>query len=127
MMLPLVLAFYLEVGYLPCGGMANYQPPTFLVVEELSFYTTLGVSASMWGFFVEGEVRTNVQKGAEGYSFMPVGVWYGFGAGYRIGWFEIGWRHECDHPVAVMFPMAKGEFRWEAALDQVYLRVEGKL
>jgi hypothetical protein len=122
-MLPLLLAAFIEFGIYPVDFVAQYTPSFERLTEQGSGYLTFGGSAHWYGFFVEGEVRTDILKSYQLINFIPVGMSYSIGGGWKNDWIEIGWEHECSHPVVTYYPVFPGTFNWEGAIEHAYVRI----
>jgi hypothetical protein len=119
----LVLAFALEVGWMPMGDFIMREP-TAWVTTAGSFYVDMDARATVAGFlFVGGEVKTLMWKTTTGYDFSPERMLYQFNAGLAWGPAELGWRHYCTHPITP-YTSYPGPARWEGAYEELYLRLE---
>jgi hypothetical protein len=119
----IVLAFALEVGWMPQGDFLMHEPTSIVTLQGM-FYVDLDARITLWGStFVGGEVKTIMWKG-ERYSFSPERMLYQFNAGIKLDPLELGWRHYCTHPMWTYLQSWKGTARWEGAYEEVYLRLE---
>jgi hypothetical protein len=92
------------------------------------------VEAVLWKtFFIGGDVKTLVEYPAEGtdHDFDPKGMDYKFRTGFRFfdGNLEIGFLHECDHPIYTWLTdgMRNTVQSYERANEQVYIQIKSKL
>jgi hypothetical protein len=121
----LVFSAILELAYLPVSDFVMYQPPAF-VYRNTGFSVEMQVEAKIFGFlFVGGSARTYMWLGVDTYMFYPERMLYGFVAGVRASWFEMGFRHYCTHPVTPYFVlMEKNPIIWEGAYEEIYIRIK---
>jgi hypothetical protein len=121
----LILLYSLELGYLPLGELALYDPGIYYDIKH-SLYTTMDAELQGFGFFIGGHIRTTMWHDGTGYTFRPNSAEYLVKMGYRRGNVEIGFRHYCTHPVVVLFGLARRyEAIWEGAYEELYFRIGG--
>jgi hypothetical protein len=123
----LVLSYFLSLGTLSYNGqMFTGDHYAGFVMPSPGFQTTLGVELQGLDnhLFVGGSVET--WESLYGVIIAPSESLYIFNAGIR-GWgFEIGYRHECDHPmISTVDDRASQGFL--AKRDEIYLSYTGKL
>ncbi len=122
-MLPFVLIAILETGWMPRVNIANYERNE-PVVSDNTFYVKLGTDVSWKGFYINGAARIVVTKHPiSWYEFIPVGLWSTMETGWRNDYINLGWRHECDHPVVVAYQTHPGIIKWEGGWDEIFARV----
>lgn len=124
-MLPFILIAILEMGWIPNGRVENYDPPSVHLFDD-TLYAEMGFSASLYGFYLGGDVRTLVKKTGWNIEFWPVGAWYQVNAGWQNDFLNVGWHHRCDHPV-IAFPDDMGIPKWDAGYEEFFARVTLKL
>jgi hypothetical protein len=98
----LTLAYFLSLGTVAYQGQTfDLRGSAMFIVPQNSFQTTLGVEAQLFDnhAFAGASVET-WETHAGSVSFAPSEAFYIFNAGLRAWGFELGWRHECDHPVS---------------------------
>ena len=124
----LVLSYFLSIGTLSyTGQITDTNGFAVFNAPQSSFQTTLGVEAQAFDnhVFLANSVET-WESTSPGGGFSPFEAFYVFSVGMR-GWgFEVGYRHECDHPVAYIF----GQTFFEGISvnkDELYLSFTGKL
>ncbi len=98
----LVLSFFFSLGTLSYQGQI-FNPAgsaMFFTMPIPSFQTTFGVEAQLLDnhLFIGGSAETWESPTGSIY-FAPSEAFYSFSAGLRLSGFEIGYRHECDHPI----------------------------
>lgn len=125
----LVLAFALELGWMPNGGIYLYDPPS---IQEISaageFYQQFKVEAVAWGFLaVGGDLQVTDWLFKDQISFFPSSLDSRVFAEIRLPPFTVGWRHDCIHPVRPYQPVLAGGQSWEGAGDAIYIRIGGKI
>ena len=91
----IVWLFALELGLLSGGVMVGEE---YYVWPDQSTYIIMEVEAQWGPVFAGGEIE-NIQYALHAASYDPVHADYRFNAGLRWREFEIGWKHECRHPV----------------------------
>lgn len=125
-MLPIVFLSILELGWTPAVGVMNYTNG-YGAAYLGAFYLKTEFEVSLYGFYVSGKVRTFAEKNPKyPVEFVPGSIWYNAGAGWKNDWLQIGWNHECDHPIVTMF-FHPGVVDWEAGWDEFFARVTLKL
>ena len=110
--------FALELGLLSGGMMVE---DTAYFWPEKSTYVLMEVEAQYYGLFMGGEIE-NIQYPIHSASYSPVHIDYRFNTGFRWQEFEIGWRHECRHPVIGR----SGGSPLRGSHDKFYVRAEIK-
>jgi hypothetical protein len=125
----LVLSYFLSLGTLSYQGQV-FDPSgsAMLTMPTSSFQTTFGVEAQAFDnhLFVGGSVETWESPNGRGF-FFPSEGFYIFSAGLR-GWgFELGFRHECDHPIINEWGNSPPEQGLGANRDEFYLNFTGRL
>ena len=114
----LVLSYFLSLGTL---SYTQTWPIDFSS-PEYSFQTTVGVEAEGIDnhLFLGASVETWETIASPGNGiFNPWESLYIFSAGFRADGFELGWRHECDHPV--LWNTETGATGFLARRDELYL------
>ena len=124
----LVLSYFLSLGTLAYNGQfLSPQGEVAIAIPKDTFQTTLGAELQAFSnhLFIGGSVET-WETSNGGAFFNPMESMYGFNAGVRWNGVEIGYRHECDHPVASRtdFHIDQG---WLSMKDEIYLSYTGKL
>lgn len=125
----LAFVFALELGMLPSGTYAIYDPPTQTRLEGYrleehdvtgTYYALFDFELAAGSLFAGGAVKTDVYARESEWTFWPHTAWYSVRAGARYGPVEIGARHYCTHPVVPWLSDARPQ--WEAAYDELYMR-----
>jgi len=127
----LTFIFALELGFLPKGDLVMYDSWLFDVCPiSYSAYTDMEAEVVILDtFFAGGGVRTSIWQLTTDngdFSFFPHKAVYSFFAGARYRTFEIGFRHFCIHPVVPYFPITWPNPIWEAAYEELYLRISNR-
>jgi hypothetical protein len=123
----LTLAYFLSLGTLAYQGQMFDPAGSAMFNIPQSYQTTLGVEAQAFDnhLFVGGSVETWESPNGQGF-FNPSETFYVFSAGLR-GWgFEVGYRHECGHPVVSWTDFQIGQ-GFLSNKDEFYLSYSGKL
>ena len=119
----LAFMFALELGYNPMGMTEAYQVNRVDMAGD--FYAQMQGEIVAWDLvFIGGDVRTYAKKWLSSVSFFPNTVEYAVGVGVRYSIFELGFRHICIHPVTPLPYHMSGKVIWEAAYEEIYLRIE---
>jgi hypothetical protein len=119
----IILAFALEVGWMPQGDFLMHEPTSIVTLEGM-FYVDFEARATLFGFlFAGGEVKT-IMWGVGWNNYSPERMLYQFNAGIRLDPLELGWRHYCTHPMWTYLQSWNGTARWEGSYEEVYLRLE---
>jgi hypothetical protein len=116
----LVLAFALEVGFCPRGGVILYENNLEYVLPD-PFYTEMEVEIRMKGLFVATSVRTDFRI-LEWHTFWPLGLVWGFNVGWRWNNLEVGFDHACYHSPMLYPVVTEPRLLFEGAYDQLYIR-----
>jgi hypothetical protein len=121
----LLLTYFLSLGTL--SYQAVDVDHVWFSTPPLTFQTTLGLEAQLFNdhVFVGAGVQTWESAAGNGF-FNPMESLFTFSVGLR-GWgFELGYRHECDHPIisSTDFHVTQG---WLATKNEIYLSYTGKL
>jgi hypothetical protein len=125
----LVLSYFLSLGMLSYQGQV-FDPSgsAMLTIPAPSYQTTLGfeIQGIDNHLFVGGSVQTWESPDGTGL-FIPSEAFYIFSAGLR-GWgFELGYRHECDHPIINEWGGTRPDSGLQINQDEFYLSFTGKL
>lgn len=124
----LALVMAIEMGWIPMGGIANYEPNQELVVANNEFYIEIALRLSFYGFYMGGTIRSITQKRIlPAKEFIPLAIWYNVEAGWKYEWITIGWDHECDHPIVPWFYKYPGIIKWEGGWDELFVRATLRL
>jgi hypothetical protein len=122
----LALAYFLSLGTLNGQQLTS---PDFITFQTLplTFQTTFGIEAQLFNnhLFAGGSVQT-WESALDGGFFAPNEGIYIFSAGLRWEGLEIGYRHECDHPIVSRadFQISQGIL---SSRDEIYLSYKGTL
>lgn len=79
--------------------------------------------------FIGGSISTNMSiKTNKNASFSPSDVWYSFNAGLRFNNIEIGFRHNCCHPLYTYIQTTGiDDVFAEGAYEETYIRFKGEI
>ena len=119
----IALLFFLEIGYIPMQATVEYDYLTDILDIKSAYYVELGFEAEWFGIFIGGSADIGTFKDGA-LSFYPFYLKSDFNVGYRRKYFEVGYRHMCNHPIVPYF------FAWppvvfrDSASDEFYLRLE---
>ena len=125
----IALLFFFEAGYAPVSyewNHGDHRLPPIVYREEL--VTEAGARLLFFdGFLFAGAnitTHSEVSTIDTPYpSFSPFRDTYQFEAGIQFQGIELGWLHECSHPVATNYHPSKPLGR-EWAFDRLYIRYE---
>lgn len=124
----LLLTYFLSFGSISCQEQI-YNPAggAIFSTPQPSFQTTLGVEATFADHvFVGGSTEAWMSPDGES-TFNPFEGFYIFSAGLR-GWgFEVGYRHECDHPIVSTFDYSFAAQGAHVNRDEFYVSYTGHL
>ena len=119
---------WLALTYLISLGTMQYDlviPNSEFLTPKNTVTTTLGIEALFAEhFFISGSVETWEQMDSTSIYFYPMESLYKINAGLRWNGLEIGFKHECDHPVVSNSILLKGFFTSQSSF---YLSYTGKL
>jgi hypothetical protein len=118
---------WLTLLYTLSFGTVSYQSALLSTPLE-SFSTVLSVELQAFDnhLFLSSGVETweTAQSLA---SFAPFQALYTFSAGLRLGGFELGYRHECDHPVISNISLQPMLYAFLNVRNTFYISFKGKL
>lgn len=117
----------LQIGLSPSSGIVEYPLQPWSVNQTV--YTQLEAEVRMLDglLFAGGMVRTEVQQQNVNPSWVPELSSYGFKAGLRIGGFELGYLHVCQHPTLPYYSIYHPVIRWDGWWTELYVRVSGEV
>lgn len=123
----LAMSFSLEAGWLPNGQIGIYpEQNTFQrYTMKLQGYTDLETKLHCSIFYIGGSVRTSFY-GWNGDSFDPSKIDFKFDAGLSYKSIDIGWRHDCFHPIQPYVSQLPVP-RWEGAYQEVFVKFKGQI
>lgn len=132
----IAILFMFEVGVAPTSQVWNHGNDNLpQIVEREEVVTDVGVRGLFFDDFIF--IGASVETRAE--VLLDTDTWYPQGSPYRdvyqfeagLKWrgFELGWRHECSHPVVTNWqvPGALDQLGREWAFDRFYLSYEGRV
>lgn len=129
----LAILFFAEVAFSPLSQEWNHGNPQLpFVIEREEVITTTGVRVLLLNemLFMGANVTTYATPSevqSQWYpSFSPFRDTYQFEAGLFFRGIEVGWLHECSHPVAPNHQQ-NTELGREWAYDRFYLSYEAKV
>jgi hypothetical protein len=122
----LLFIFALEAGVLPNYEFVIYQPDLDYVEADYSFYTSLEITAELYGFYLGGAMKCYMWRNTGRLNFHPYQMTYRFDAGWRNDWLTLGFRHYCIHPVIPLAGVMLPEQNWEEAFEELFIRVDLK-
>lgn len=124
----LFMLWELSIGGFACGNrVLEYRGMAIGQEFGGEKYADLGARLE-WGglIYVGGNARINSRVG--GYALSPTSGSFGLGAGITWRCLELGWRHECTHPI--------GEYedgdhpllvtRFYSGSDEIFFRISGR-
>jgi hypothetical protein len=120
----LVLSYFLSLGALSYNG--QFLSPSgeiAIIAPAKTFQTTLGAELQAFDnhLFIGGSVQA-WETFNGGTLLNPMESLYVFDAGLRWNGIEIGYRHECDHPILSSFSFDQS---WLSNRDEFYLSFKG--
>jgi hypothetical protein len=133
----LILSFAIEGGIIPGHDMEMYPMDYMFPIEasygtreivniDRSFYTEMSCDMEIWKhFYINGGMTAYEWSTKIGFESYPFRMDYLFGAGFKYKSIQIGYAHECMHPIApneIIFPYGK----IDAAYDRVFIKAEIK-
>ena len=124
----LVLSYFLSLGTLSYNGnFLSPQGQIEIVIPPKTFQTTLGVELQAFdnNVFIGGSIETWETFNGETF-FNTMESLYMFNPGLRWNGIEVGYRHECDHPIVsrVDFRLNQG---WLSNRNEFYLSFKGSI
>jgi hypothetical protein len=125
----LAFAYFFSLGTLSYTGETfDAHDIAMFTASENSFQTTLGVEAQLFDnhVFVGGSVET-WESALDLTNFAPSEAFYTFSAGLRAWGFELGFRHECDHPILSRWDGSLSPQWFGVMKDEFYLSFCGAL
>jgi hypothetical protein len=110
-------AFFLEAGYMP----SDQYRINSVFADTPHFYTNFDARITLAGaLFVGGGMMCHfIADPNATISFFPYTMDFRFYAGLRLGGFELGFRHNCYHPLTVWGATLSTN---DAANEQFYIR-----
>jgi hypothetical protein len=118
----LAVFFIFEAGFLNSGFVGN-EGATLVNYENMS-YISFEARAEAGPLFVSGGTRS-IQKQLHFNAYVPVMQRYDIGAGLKLGNFELGWSHWCEHPVMSQTTRNNGSvLPVDSSMDAFYFRAE---
>jgi len=123
----LTFAFFLELGYLPSNSLTVYNPPARVDYEH-TFYADLGYELSYADlFYIGGGFKVYSWPISLG-SYFPFFIDCRFNCGIRFSIFDIGYRHQCSHPVIPYFSLDQANsIHLDASYDELFIRISGQI
>jgi len=117
------------LGMLPFFGLSFWES-NYRQITDSAYYVKTGIEAEYKGFFAGGLYQSTFFK-KEGFLFNPDHDIYEVNLGWRKDNFEIGYRHNCSHPVIPfywIYPIPPNILR-EGAWDEIYIKLslEGRI
>lgn len=127
MTLPLLtLTLALRLAYLPLGTLYLYTPHPDVQDIKGSYEGEFGVELEIERtFFVRGAVLTTFFP-SPFYGFDVSHSDYVFGFGLRAGGLEVGFEHECFHPLIAYTKTASKSPLYEGAIERLYVKASLK-
>lgn len=128
----IALLFFVEAGFTPNAQEWNHGNPDLpWLVEREVVSTDVGARLLLFDdlLFVEASVQTLSSPSDHAWTLSPYRDVYQFGGGISWRGFELGWLHECSHPVATNWqePGGTENLGREWAFDRFYISYEGKI
>ena len=124
MSLPLItLSLSLRLALLPLGTLYMYTP--YPEVEDIkgTYESEFEVELTLERiFFVRGSVLTVfLPSPLHGFDLSYADYVFGFGA--RARGIEVGFEHECFHPLIAYVPRHRKSSLYEGAIERLYVKV----
>lgn len=122
----LILLYFIELGYAPIYQSANTLPDSYEFIQnENVYYINFNVEVLMFNhFFIGGSDKIYFQSNSNSYDFLPVESNFLFKTGLRYEKIELGFRHQCKHPL-----ISKG-INWEGTsfggYEEFYIRISNE-
>lgn len=125
----IALLFFFEAGFSPMSQEWNHGNPEFpYLIEREELVTQSGARVLLFDefLFIGANITTYATPSETDTpypSFSPFRDTYQFEAGIQWRGIELGWLHECSHPVAPNHQLNRPLGR-EWAFDRLYIRYE---
>lgn len=121
----LILLYFLELGYSPFYGSLNTLPYEYTRNENV-YYIHFDAEILMFDhFFIGGSTKIFIQSVKDDYQFFPIENDFLFKAGFRFKNLEIGFRHQCNHPVMNYGVASNGKAY--GGFEEFYIRIEKRM
>ena len=126
----LVLAFSLQLGWLPTtgAGVQLYEPTHAAIQQDGQIIIDFNTELRFWKFlYIGGELDSSSWKANNQIGFWPDSIGYGIRAGLRLGGFEFGYEHFCIHPSPPYIPFSNNSFLREGSYDEFHVKFSGSV
>jgi hypothetical protein len=120
----LLLLITLEMGIVPSGHLRTYHETPSRINMAVSMYIKSDFELQMFNnnWFIGGEIISYFWKSKSGKGFSPTDMNFILKTGFRYKWLEIGYRHNCLHPV-IAYLSSKGiNLNYEHSYDEIYIQ-----
>lgn len=124
-----MIKFAILFGLLPYFSFNYWNHDAYFNVSDRAYYINLSVDVEHKGFFIGGYYQSTFFE-TEGYTFMMDSDIYQFNAGWRSKNFEIGYKHNCSHPmVGYLWVYPEVLSLREGGWDELYVKLslEGRI
>jgi len=119
----MILLFIFELGFMPTMAGAEYDFIESICRTDTGYHAELGVGAEWRGLFIGGNVDVTMLAKKQKLQFWPISLLSEFHLGYRRGVFEVGYRHQCIHPVVPYGGTWMPEILKDQARSEAYVRL----
>ena len=117
----IILLYFLEFGYSPFYQSVNTLPYEYVQNENI-YYVHFDTEVLLLDhLFIGGSTKIFMQPVKDSYQFYPIENDYLFRAGIRYKRFEVGFRHQCNHPVLSYGVKSQGKSY--GGFEEFYMRV----
>lgn len=122
----LILLYFLEIGYAPIYSSFNVLPNELnYTANENVYYINFDAELILLDhFFIGGSTKTYIQPVKADYQFFPIENDFLFKAGFRLKTLELGFRHQCNHPVGNFSIQTQGKSY--GGFEEFYIRISNK-
>jgi len=117
----------MECGYFTANSWSINE--TVWANKNLDFNVSFtGEIEILKTIFIGGSMLTNMSLIINPIGFFPSDIWYSFNTGIRISNFEIGFRHNCFHPIQPYISRSNpGNVFAEGGFEEIYMKFKGSI
>ncbi len=122
----LILLYFLELGYSPFYGSLNVLPDNYeSIINRNVYYIHFNAEVVVLDhLFIGGSTKIFIQSKKESYQSYPIENDFLFKAGLRFNNLELGFRHQCNHPVLSYGVSSEGKSY--GGFEEFYIRISSK-